>query len=63
MHNTWENVENTLNSNSEYLSLFKQSFNINYIDSVHIVKAIAQYERSLVSANSKFDEFYRGEEP
>jgi cytochrome c peroxidase len=62
MHNTWENVENTLNSNSEYLSLFKQSFNINYIDSVHIVKAIAQYERSLVSANSKFDEFYRGEE-
>ena len=61
MHNTWQNVENTLNGNTEYLTLFKEAFNINYIDSNHVVKAIAQFERSLVSANSKFDKFYRGE--
>ncbi len=61
MNNTWENVENILNSNDEYQRLFKLAFNIDYIDSVHVVKAISQYERSLVSFNSKFDKFYRGE--
>jgi cytochrome c peroxidase len=61
MHNTWRNVESTLNGNSEYLLLFKKAFNIDYIDSNYVVKAIAQFERSLVSSNSKFDKFYRGE--
>ena len=61
MNNTWQNVENILNSNDEYQRLFKLAFNIDYIDSVHVVKAISQYERSLVSFNSKFDKFYRGE--
>lgn len=61
MNNTWRNVENTLNANEEYKTLFKQAFNIEYIDSIHVVKAISQFERSLVSANSKFDKFYRGE--
>ena len=61
MNNTWQNVENILNSNDEYQRLFKLAFNIDYIDSVHVVKPISQYERSLVSFNSKFDKFYRGE--
>ena len=61
MHNTWSNVENNLNSNSEYVQLFKQAFNIDYIDSNHVVMAIAQFERTLISDNSKFDKFYRGE--
>ena len=56
-----ENVENTLNGNEEYRQLFMNAFNINYIDSTHVVKAIAQFERSLISSNSKFDKFYRGE--
>lgn len=61
MNNTWINVENILNANKDYQILFKEAFNIDYIDSTHIVKAIAQFERSLVSSNSKFDKFYRGE--
>ena len=61
MNNTWTNVENTLNANEDYQILFKEAFNIDYIDSIHVVKAIAQFERSLISSNSKFDKFYRGE--
>jgi len=61
MNDTWSNVENKLNYDSEYVNLFKQAFNIDYIDSTHVVMAIAQFERSLVSDNSKFDKFYRGE--
>jgi cytochrome c peroxidase len=62
MHDTWPNVENKLNANSEYVQLFKQAFNIDYIDSSHVVMAIAQFERTLISSNSKFDKYLRGEE-
>jgi cytochrome c peroxidase len=62
MHDTWPNVENKLNANSEYIQLFKQAFNIDYIDSSHVVMAIAQFERTLISVNSKFDKYLRGEE-
>lgn len=62
MHDTWTNVENKLNANPEYVELFKKAFNIDYIDSNHVVMAIAQFERSLISVNSKFDKYIRGEE-
>ena len=62
MHNSWNNVENTLNQDEEYLLLFKQAYNIDYIDSTHVVMAIAQFERTLISSNSKFDKYSRGEE-
>jgi cytochrome c peroxidase len=62
MHNTWMNVEIALNSDKEYPFLFKEAFNINYIDSIHVVKAIAQFERSLISTNSKLDRYLRNEE-
>ena len=61
MDNTWENVELTLNSHDEYPQLFKNVFNINYIDSTHVVKAIAQFERSLISTESKYDKFIKQE--
>ncbi|MEC9209771.1 MAG: cytochrome c peroxidase [Bacteroidota bacterium] len=62
MHDTWPNVENKLNANAEYIQLFKEAFNIDYIDSTHVVMAIAQFERTLISVNSKFDKYLRGEE-
>ena len=62
MHNTWENVEITLNDHNEYPLLFKNAFNIDYIDSNHVVMALAQFERTLISTNSKFDRFLKGEE-
>ncbi len=61
MHNTWSNVEEILNTNEEYLTLFKNAFNIDYIDSSHVVKAIAQFERTIISSNSKFDKYLKGE--
>ena len=62
MHNSWSNVEIVLNLDSDYPGLFKEAFNIDYIDSSHIVKAIAQYERTLISANSKLDRYLNNEE-
>ena len=61
MHDTWVNVENKLNSDSTYLNMFKNAFNIDYIDSNHVVKAIAQFERTLISVNSKYDKWIRQE--
>ncbi|MDG2264407.1 MAG: cytochrome c peroxidase, partial [Flavobacteriales bacterium] len=59
MNDTWINVENKLNAHNEYPTLFKHAFNIDYIDSNHVVMAIAQFERTLISANSKFDKSLR----
>ena len=61
MNNTWSNVELKLNSHDQYPELFKQAFNTDYIDSTHVSMAIAQYERTLVSSNSKFDKYLKGE--
>ena len=61
MHDTWQNVENKINANLEYKNLFSEAFNIDYIDSNHIVMALAQFERTLISSDSKFDKYIRGE--
>jgi cytochrome c peroxidase len=61
MNDTWINVENKLNADDEYPTLFRNAFNIDYIDSIHVVMAISQFERTLISANSKFDKYLRGE--
>ena len=61
MHDTWLNVSEKLNTHAEYPDLFKSAFNIDEIDSNYVVKALAQFERTLISGNSKWDKFYRGE--
>ena len=61
MNNTWKNVENTLNSDPTYKELFWRTFNIQRIDSTHVVMAIAQFERTLISANSRYDKYLRQE--
>jgi len=61
MNNSWENVENTLNADVTYKELFRKVFNINKIDSIHVVMAIAQFERTLISANSRYDKYLRQE--
>jgi len=61
MHENWEDAAEKLNSHSDYPALFKKAFDIDEIDSTHVVMAIAQFERTLVSGNSKWDKFYRGE--
>lgn len=61
MGNTWNNVVNTLQANEEYRQMFRDAFGTENIDSVKVVRAIAQFERTLISGNSRFDRSLRGE--
>jgi cytochrome c peroxidase len=45
-----------------YPELFAKAFGTDQIQFTHIEKAIAQFVRTLISANSKFDRYLRGEE-
>jgi cytochrome c peroxidase len=60
MANTWPNVENTLQNSSEYPQLFEEAFGTQIIDSTLITKAMAQFVRTLVTANSRFDQAEMG---
>lgn len=57
MKNTWPNVENTLQDAAEYPALFEAAFGTNVIDSTLVTKAMAQFVRTLISADSKFDRY------
>ena len=61
MHANWEQVVLKLQNHPEYPTLFQQAFGTSTIDSTLVTKAIAQFERTLISGNSKFDKYLRGE--
>ena len=51
-----------IRTDAKYPPLFKKAFGTEEITMERIQKAIAQYVRSLVSANSKFDRYLQGRE-
>lgn len=55
-------VVRQLQQSDTYPELFKKAFGNDRITFVNVEKAIAQYVRSLVFADSKFDRYLRGEE-
>ncbi|WP_299709832.1 cytochrome c peroxidase [uncultured Tenacibaculum sp.] len=61
MNSDWKEVANKLKNHFEYPTLFKQAFGDVEIDSTLVVKALAQFERTLISGNSKFDRFLNNE--
>ena len=61
MHETMENVISKLQNHPEYPALFKKAFGTEIITSKLIMNAVAQFERTMISANSKFDKWKRGE--
>ncbi|MFN3342195.1 MAG: cytochrome-c peroxidase [Flavobacteriales bacterium] len=61
MNDTWPNVERKLRASEEYRYLFHKAFGTPGIDSVRAVKAIAQFLRTMISGNSKFDKVTRGQ--
>ena len=61
MNNTWPNVVATLQANSEYPDLFEQAFGTTTITREFVAKAIAQFERTLISGNSRFDQYLLGD--
>ncbi|WP_437439765.1 cytochrome-c peroxidase [Flavivirga aquimarina] len=61
MKSTWIEVAQKLQEHSEYPNLFNLAFGTSTIDSSLVTKAIAQFERTLISSNSKFDNYLIGE--
>jgi cytochrome c peroxidase len=61
MNNTWPNAVASLQGHNEYPELFREAFGTSTIDSVMVTKAIAQFVRTLISANSRFDRHVLGE--
>ncbi len=61
MNNTWPNVVASLQNHNEYPTLFNDAFGSSTIDSVLVTKAIAQFVRTLTSADSRFDRHLLGE--
>jgi cytochrome c peroxidase len=62
MHNTWEQAVQNLQATSDYPELFQRAFGNNTITKELVTKAIAQFERTLISGNSKFDRYLLGNE-
>ena len=61
MGETWDNIVIKLQRPPAYPALFDAAFGSNAITNDLAVKAIAQYERTLISSNSKYDRFLAGE--
>ncbi len=61
MHNTWINAMADLQSHANYPDLFYDAFGTTTIDSILVTKALAQFERTLISGNSRFDKHLNGE--
>ena len=60
MHSNWNDVIERLQTHQEYPQLFDLAFNTSTITKELTTKAIAQFERTLISANSKFDRYSLG---
>ena len=62
LHSNWAEVATKLQASAEYPQLFQNAFGTSVIDSTLVTKALAQFERTLISANSKFDRYLLGQE-
>jgi len=60
MHQNLTELEHELKQIPAYVNKFKLVFN-SEIKSVHVVKALAQFQRTLISGNSKYDKYSRKE--
>ena len=61
MHETWPNAVAKLQADEAYRQLFQAAFGGTEIDSVRAAKAIAQFIRTMISGNSRFDQALRFE--
>lgn len=60
MHESLPNAISELRAHTEYPALFKAAFGTDSITVPLLMKAIAQFERTLISGNSKYDQYLRG---
>ena len=61
MNNTWPNAVASLQADPNYPALFDTVFGTPIIDSLLVAKALAQFERTLISGNAKFDQYLKGQ--
>ncbi len=66
MHNTWQVAVESIMSSANYQELFNKAFPLQTnadtnITKELVTKAIAQFERTLISANSKYDKYIKNE--
>lgn len=61
MHQTLDAALAKLNSHPEYPTLFNKAFGSSIITTATLVRAIAQFERIVISANSKYDKYVKNE--
>jgi len=55
MHNTWQNVIDRVAKNQQYMTWYKIAFGTDQVSKENIARSIAQFLRTIVSGNSKFD--------
>lgn len=64
LHHSWEEVIPQLQESDLYKTLFRKAFGIEKTGEINkelAAKAIAQFERSIISFESKFDRYLKGE--
>ena len=61
MAGVWQDIVRKLEADRQYPTLFKRAYR-DKIKPQHITNAIAEFERSLITPNSRFDRYLRGEE-
>ena len=61
MGEDWDRVVAKLERHAEYPALFARAFGDASIDRRRVVQAIAQFERTLISADSKYDRWLAGQ--
>ncbi|MDH3651442.1 MAG: cytochrome-c peroxidase [Saprospiraceae bacterium] len=62
MHESWRNAVRKLERSDLYPQLFSAAFGKEGIDKYLVAKALAQFERTLISEDSKYDRALRDEE-
>lgn len=61
MAESFEGVINKLEKDEEYRKMFRKAFRSNFIRPEFILKALAQFTGYMVSANSKYDRYKKGQ--
>ena len=63
MASSWPEAERKLRDHAEYPALFRKAFGIAKVEEINrttVGKALAQFERTLISADSRYDKVMRG---
>lgn len=61
MHGNWTQIIQRLQRHPFYMKLFRAAFGTDTIDSIKVTKAIAQFERTLISKDTRYDRTIRKE--